>query len=1229
MTIRKCASPWSTGFVAAVALICSASPAIAQECKRTVTADVVALDQVISLNRFGAAIPNGLIYALKRDVVDTASNQSCTSVACKAGAVRLRAEKRPRPLVLRANVGDCLDIKFTNLLAKTPTPKTSQNTDATRNIGVHVMGLELRGSIDSDGSWVGQNPGPPKGLTPPDGGTMTYRYFAREEGASLLYSLDFDSAGVMAGLFGSVNVQPKDAEWYRSQVTREDLIAATYHADNLPPNMRLTPKLDAAKKQLTAMVDRVDLPLWTLTTFHQDRQTVQSATVVIRDRRLYTPGGHPIVNYQATLPDGTPILSMTRSDPKGSLEIVHSDLTAIITGQDAGRFDFSDNSASFGQIPSAPDRREPYREFSIHYHQNGGATQFWSTTSGANQALVTAALAGALSTGADAFGINYGMGGIGAEILANRLNVGPSAGCAECKYEEFFLSSWAVGDPAMVVDVTANMGLTDPKRRATRAFYPDDPSNVYHSYLRDHTKFRIHNVGPNSPHVHHQHAHQWLRTPNDSNSHYLDSQMIIPGASYTLEMSYNGSGNRNGAVGDSIFHCHFYPHFAAGMWSLWRVHDAFEPGTEIDADGRPTLGWNRALPDGEIARGTPIPAVVPLPTLGMAPVAPWVQLTENGRRACVLAEGENPAQACGPQPSPGAKTYRNPGFPFFVPGLAGRRPPHPPLDFAWEEEKPGTPKLNADGSKVLLDGGLPRHQALGGSVAVESHTRWDFTKDFILYAVQDKSAACPVDPKVVAGDLTAFQLPGEGTLIEQAAMRFHSARIHQTSLSDGDPGAFVTNGLPPVPGAPFAAPDVDDFGNSVINTRRYQAAVIQKDVQLNKAGWHYPQQRFITLWGDVAPTVSGERPAQPFFIRANSGESIEFWHTNLVPNYYEVDDFQVRTPTDIIGQHIHLVKFDVLASDGAANGFNYEDGTFSPDEVRERIDAINVTGGLYGFDESCWTSSMPIGECLRRGKQIRLAPKPAPALFGTPPAGQNWCGAQTTIQRFDTDPLQNTAGEDRTLRTVFTHDHFGPSTHQQVGLYAGLLIEPEGSRWLDPITGEPYYDVSKRSDGGPTSWQANIITPDPADSFREFALEFQDLQLAYLAAPPGAVPANLFTTQALFTTVGNYASALNKGGPVPAGLVSEFAQNGITLTSKAVVTMKKSNASWTVQDPGKPDKNESYSIGAASSATQNVFTPNIPPGFANPTRPSARLRVPTSSLPRARPSSATRAARSP
>jgi hypothetical protein len=56
---------------------------------------------------------------------------------------------------------------------------------------------------------------------------------------------------------------------------------------------------------------------------------------------------------------------------------------------------------------------------------------------------------------------------------------------------------------------------------------------------------------------------------------------------------------------------------------------------------------------------------------------------------------------------------------------------------------------------------------------------------------------------------------------------------------------------------------------------------------------------------------------EPLFFRGNSGDIIEHWHTNLVPNYYLVDDFQVRTPTDILGQHIHLVKFDVTSSDGA------------------------------------------------------------------------------------------------------------------------------------------------------------------------------------------------------------------------------------------------------------------------------------------------------------------------
>src|SRR3954454_5587708 len=108
--------------------------------------------------------------------------------------------------------------------------------------------------------------------------------------------------------------------------------------------------------------------------------------------------------------------------------------------------------------------------------------------------------------------------------------------------------------------------------------------------------------------------------------------MISPGASYTLEMTYNGSGNRNKVVGDSIFHCHFYPHFAAGMWAMWRTHDTFESGSYVFPSGsnqNQVVPGSRALPDGEIIAGTPQPAIVPMPTLPMAPLPAYAQIQNN------------------------------------------------------------------------------------------------------------------------------------------------------------------------------------------------------------------------------------------------------------------------------------------------------------------------------------------------------------------------------------------------------------------------------------------------------------------------------------------------------------------------------------------------------------------------------------------------------------------------
>lgn len=1065
----------------------SPAPAAVPACKRTITADVVALAQPYMLNRLGASMPNALVYALRGDVMGNSPSN-----------IQLRPWKRARPIVLRANQGDCLQITLTSLI------NTATGSSSTPPVSIHVQGMQLVNSIADDGSFVGNNASslanPSTTLADPTNQKKVYTLFAQQEGTFLLYSEgDSNTTGqqLFQGLFGAINVQPEGAEWYRSQVTQEDLQLAIDRSKG-------TNGLTTAKQP------------------------------IIKYDALY-PGDYADASRRCT-----PILKMadatykvapdgkTCQEVSSDLKLYHTDLTAIITGPNAGRFPGTTGAGPdappepecnkpvapgtpfnplFCRNPALPDRKQPYREVTVVYHEVfPSAAQAFNAFWDSNNPLFPTVIAGR-----DDFAINYGTGGIGAEIYANRIGVGPMAKCVDCKYEEFFLSAWSVGDPATVVDVPANFitppaaptcqynALTPadtfelgpgpafnptcigrPKQdptgaslgyKATKAFYPDDPSNVYHSYLNDHVKFRILHGGTGVTHVHHQHAHQWIQSPNSSEGSYLDSQFISPGASYTLEMVYNGSGNRNKTLGDSIFHCHFYPHFAEGMWAMWRVHDVFEAGTALDASGKPAPG-SRALPDAEIKAGTPIPGIVPLPTMPM-PLIPSPVFIQNGQ----IVYG-TPAL---PDPT-GQNVTENPGYPFFVPGIAGFRPPHPPLDFAPDDANPGQ----------LLDGGLPRHVNTDGTTT-QLQTKTDWSKDFVT--------------------LNSKQLPEDGTPVEKVAIAFNDQRCRLTFLPDGsatnpfgpqnnpecpDPtkANFILNGLPngPQRGAPFADPAVDDQGRPVGTLRRYKAAALQMDVTFNRIsnnpGWHYQQQRLLTLWKDVVPTaIDKTRPPEPLFFRANSQDDfIEYWHTNLVPNYYEADAFQVRTPTDILGQHIHLVKFDVTSSDGAGNGWNYEDGTFSPKEVQEIHHAI-TTGGSWAHCAGCPTDLRP--------------PQPPPADICTgAQCKPEWQGAQTTIQRWYADPFFDNDGQDNTVRTVFTHDHFGPSTHQQAGLYAGLLVEPKGSTWR---TNDGDVLLGTRTDGGPTTWQARIITPTAADSYREFALEFQDFTLAYAAAPGGAI----------------------------------------------------------------------------------------------------------------------------
>jgi hypothetical protein len=1202
----------------------------AASCDRLITADVVALDQPYYYNRLGAINANGMMYALARDVVVNATGIPVSELtnpqrAELAGQVSLRSDKRPRPIVLRMNEGDCLDINFTNLLDPVefifnlppefptgqilglgvPINPQIQNQPLTRQASIHIDGLYLQGDIGSDGSNVGQNT--PSSLVAP-GGSTTYLYHADHEATHLLYSMGAtmgaDGAGGSRtyGLFGAVNVQKAGAEWYRSQLTRQEMDWATpaevftdwndnqawdaavdepftdwndnntwdnavdepytdwngngvwdqnYNEDLDPLNGTCEPsgvagtdfidyngnntcdsgisepftdwnQSGAQENGLAEPFEDIFVVNGTWDSGIPEPLVDTNGDGVFNAHRT-TPDGQPLLDYDAVYPAtigaakaGLPIVAML--SPAG--ELVHTDINAIITGPGRGRFPagtYQDNLA-------AGDRNAPYREFTVIFHDDVFAVQAFPGFY--NDPVLGHTLAGV----ADSFPINYGSGGIGSEIVANRLGVGPMWDCAECKYEEFFLTSWTVGDPAMIVDIPGNAdlngdGVIDPGAKATKALYPDDPSNVHHSYLSDRVKFRNLHAGPKEHHIFHLHAHQWLFNPDDPQSNYLDGQAIGPGSGYTYEIAYGGSGNRNKTAGDSIFHCHFYPHFAQGMWEMWRVHDTYQQGTLMDVD--PTDGLpipaagSRALPDGEIVAGTPIPGLVPIPTNAMAPmpnpdativasdlngdnVADSSQFDANGDGTADIFQIQDANNDGIGDPLPGLNI--NPGYPWYIPGLLGHRPPSPALD-------------------LLDDGGLPRHVITSGP-----------DEDNLAHAgAPIEMYVSRLDFNKVLHEASAVQIPEGGTAAEQVAMNFHAQQFWPTYSPLLDPATglpvaadFETNGLPPTAGAPYADPCrafsgggdwMVDYPNGTVRT--IKGANIEMPIVLNKVGWHFQQQRFEALWEDVVPTLTHAKAPEPMIMRLNSTDCAEFHHANLVPNVYQLDDYQVRTPTDIIGQHIHLVKFDVTSADGSANGWNYEDGTLSPDEVRERIEAFNNGGGFTQLDGSVTTA---------------LVPAAHPFFGATGPNGQNWLGARTTIQRWYADPLLERSW-DGGVGTVFTHDHYGPSTHQQVGLYSTLLVEPEGSVWRHNETGTL---LGTRADGGPTTWQAVIEPgdrhPNQFDAHREFYFEFADFQHAYEANKGALITQpneNLLGPSVPISSYADFAGAINPSFRLP------------------------------------------------------------------------------------------------
>lgn len=737
-----------------------------------------------------------------------------------------------RPLVLRACRGEQVRVRFENGIRG-------------REVGLHVQGDGLGGTVPGrgtgtgvrygDGACVGDN----DPTTVPYRGQMTYRWTCAREGVWPINDLGdirgTDRGTNNHGLFAALVVEPEGARWYDPQTGKR--LDGTDHADGL--YVDVVPRQEHELKDGRTAAPRRDCP----DARHEDCR----------------PGNRCRRWREESFVD----FHHAQEDPgrfAGSCS--HREFTVFFHDEPETRsgiphpLPHSAMPLSYRAEPM--HNRLPYR---LHRRLRRGEPR---ATPGAN-------------------GIDHSA----VQIRIDRKTLGEEFWVAKDREgrflervsgEEQHHSSWLFGEPVT------------PILRA----YRGDPSRV-----------RLVHAGVKETHVFHLHVHQWRAVAQDTaepsvwepdehhGSQLLDSVSIGPQTAMTIDPLY-GSGSRQHAVGDIIWHCHLYPHFHHGMWGLWRSFDRLVDGT-------------RAYPDG-----TPCPELKPLP--GRVPPSPEP------------ARGGRPAK---------------PGFPWFIDATYPRKSPPPP-----------SPLESDAGRKVPVDG---RRQLL-------------------------RMGSCSEEERA------AFA-PG--------------------CRSGEQPGALFV--------------DLDGLAHDWSTTAQvperriihYDLAMAERGMVYNSAGWYDPHGHHYRLEGITVTRLKddGSRDGDPvpfphpvteadggvdaFFPRANHGDIVELRLTNTVGTV-EGDHFDLPGHPVECGLHVHLVKFDVLAADGSATGWNYLSGASSPEAVpHDSVEDPPTNVSLHR-----WVVDEEFGPC-------------------------------------------------------FFHDHLLANFRQKRGLFAALIAEPNGTRWYLPDQQSP------------------------------------------------------------------------------------------------------------------------------------------------------------------------------
>ena len=662
--------------------------------------------------------------------------------------------------------------------------------------------------------------------------------------------------------------------------------------------------------------------------------------------------------------------------------------------------------------------------------------------------------------------------------------------------------------------------------------FGDAPTTIPRSYLGDPAKFRLIHGGGEVFHSHHPHGGtiRWTRSPKrevqianlisaayDGPVKYpvvrtttdrVDVKVLGPSEVVDLETEC-GSGLCQRLAGDFLFHCHVAHHYVAGMWGYWRVYNVLQDGN-YPTGSTDVMRPLKELPDrvGRIPHGQTSDKLV-------GKTMDWF-----GKKFHIVDKGKSDWSV--DDPTVNIKDWVK----YMLPPKG--QPGHydDPIKqikaydgSVWDYDWKGNQVLSERESVIKWPKYKSPHPGKRHPIMFDQHGKlaWPHLAPHFGKRVpfaRNHGGAPWLEPFHMRTDHDVI------TKTESGSTRSDSTMENTGGAKPGEHGRWSL--CPPGAGR-------KQYNLHFINTPiELSAAVGKTPPVIDKYGLIY------VIDEEMAEVKADPKKAIPLVIRANVYDCVDV----LLSSEWDDDDF-TNFQMSKINIHPHFFQFDNQASDGVITGFSYDQSMRSYTQFTKKMKDGHHVSMPIPMNAKLLKATKPgdktieikmaphsptyhvgadiiVGIEVPNGKDARwitnISPDPnkGEAKDGKYKItfSEGMTHAHAADQIVTTEYVRYRWWVDADVGLVFWHDHaFGATTWPHGGI-GSTIVEPWGSTYHDPETGElirsgPVADIHGTE---PFAYSRN-------GSFRELVAQLHDTvphtaQLVTAGNPPGLTREN-------------------------------------------------------------------------------------------------------------------------